>query len=86
MSRRFSKAHPCQTATKAAYPSREIAEDALTRIRTGVTRDERDKLPERAYRCECGAWHLTSEKPPLAHDLAAPHVTAMARIAAASRV
>lgn len=59
MSRRRQKARPCPTAAKASYPDRLGAEIALARI-VAEPGPPREKTPIRAYRCECGRWHLTS--------------------------
>ena len=59
MSRRRAKARPCPTATKTAWGTEADAEEALAAI---LEQGDawREKLPCRVYRCECGAWHLTS--------------------------
>lgn len=59
MSRRREKVHPCPTATKTGWGTEADAEDALASI---LEQGDawREKLPCRVYRCECGAWHLTS--------------------------
>lgn len=60
MSARHRKAHPCPTATKTAFPDRVAAELALATIRAEYGRAPiSDTIPKRAYRCECGKWHLT---------------------------
>lgn len=63
MSKRHRHAHPCPTATKTAWSTPELAEEALEAIRAEHDRAPiGEKIPVRAYRCECGAWHLTSAR------------------------
>lgn len=63
MSKRHRHAHPCPTATKTAWPTQALAEEALEAIRAEHARAPiGEKIPVRAYRCECGAWHLTSAR------------------------
>lgn len=61
MSRRHRKGHPCPTAAKTPYSDRIAAELALARI-VAEPGPPREKMPVRAYRCECGRWHLTSQE------------------------
>ncbi len=57
-----------ETCGKVAYTSQREAQRVLNTVRTkvwskGIERKRRgkdDKLPKRAYKCECGMWHLTS--------------------------
>lgn len=87
MSRRREKAHPCPTATKTGWGTEADAEEALAVILE--QRDAwREKLPCRVYRCECGAWHLTSVEmgSPVTGPTMSSAALALARIhAAASR-
>lgn len=62
MSKRFAKAHPCPTATKSAFPDQAAAEAALRYLADLPPRELDGPRPVRAYRCECGAWHLTSSQ------------------------
>jgi hypothetical protein len=55
--------HParCRTTGKTSFRDRLDAMLALARIQA-ATAEDRDYLPQRAYRCnECGAWHLTKK-------------------------
>lgn len=61
MSKRRQHARPCPTATKTPFRDRIAAESAIARIRA-EDNPLRVKLPCRAYRCECGAWHMTSRE------------------------
>ena len=87
MSRRRAKARPCPTATKTAWGTEADAEDALASI---LEQGDawREKLPCRVYRCECGAWHLTSvpgdEASPVVPPPLPAHASAIARIHAAA--
>lgn len=52
------KKRQCPTPTKKRYRDEIAAKTHLSRIQR---HDERGaKTPIRAYRCACGAWHLTS--------------------------
>lgn len=87
MSRRREKARPCPTATKTGWGAKADAEEALAVI-LAQSDAWREKLPCRVYRCECGAWHLTSvqkdDDSPPAPSTVPPHVAAAARIHAAA--
>lgn len=85
MSKRRQNARPCPTATKQSYGSEGDALAALAEIRAGRgDRPEREKMPVRAYRCECARWHVTSRPgegqpitlPPEARAMAAIHAAA----------
>lgn len=54
-----SRGKNCPTPNKHAYPNREQAHASLRR----QWRQPRPgkHLPTRAYRCPCGAWHLSSK-------------------------
>ena len=85
MSRRYAKAHPCPTAAKTGWGTQDLAEEALAVILE--QRDAwREKLPCRVYRCECGAWHLTSVEKgaPVTGPTVSSAGAAAARIHAAS--
>jgi hypothetical protein len=50
----------CPTPRKIPYPSHQSAENALTKTWRNP-RNGGQKLPIRAYECECKHWHLTSQ-------------------------
>lgn len=64
MSRRHAKAHPCPTATKTAFGTKESADEALAYVQTFPPAELGGKMPVRSYLCKCGAWHLTSSAIP----------------------
>lgn len=47
---------PCK---KIKYPTESLAMESLGKIQSA---DNTKKKPVRAYRCFCGAWHLTSRR------------------------
>lgn len=59
MSRRYAKAHPCPTPLKEPFGTEAAALEKVVRINAEIG-NVREKLPMRAYRCACGAWHMTS--------------------------
>lgn len=76
----------CPTASKTPWGTEAAAEEALAWI---LEQQDawREKLPCRVYRCECGAWHLTSlpaDGPPVAPPGLSSAGAAIARIRAAS--
>lgn len=84
MSRRREKAHPCPTATKSSWPDEAAAVDALEHVAYEYSRAPvREKIPTRAYLCECGRWHLTSA-PKEVHD--APPATPVSAVSAMARI
>ena len=62
MSRRFAKAHPCPTATKSSFPDQASADEAIAYLQAQPPRSVDGPVPVRAYRCECGSFHLTSQR------------------------
>lgn len=51
----------CRTTGKTGFPDRLDALLALARIQA-ETAEDRDYLPQRAYRCNlCDGWHLTKK-------------------------
>lgn len=54
----MTKRTPCPTPTKRKY-----RDEITAKIHLGnITRygEAREKMPVRAYACECGKWHLSS--------------------------
>lgn len=54
----------CPHPLKVRYPTRDAAEDILRfnrRVRAAGVANRRRKRERRAYLCQCGAWHLTSQ-------------------------
>lgn len=67
MSRRHRNAHPCPTALKVGYGTRDEAEAALAEVQRLAERGRTathsgEKVPVRAYWCACARWHLTSRR------------------------
>lgn len=63
MSKRHRHAHPCPSATKTPFVDEAAANEALEAIRFEYGRAPiGEKIPCRAYHCECGRWHLTSAR------------------------
>lgn len=60
MSKRHRNAHPCPTATKTSYGTEAEAVTALAYLREEPVLPGHKK-PQRAYRCVCKQWHLTSQ-------------------------
>lgn len=62
MSRRHSPRArvACTTPWKGVFLSREGAEQRIDEINSTAT--HYTKTPQRAYRCDCGSWHLTSQR------------------------
>jgi hypothetical protein len=60
MSRRHSSRSliACTTPWKVAIGTQERAEKRIYEI--NATDTHHTKTPQRAYHCQCGAWHLTS--------------------------
>lgn len=58
MSRRRAKQQLCPNIAKVGYDDEATARAALTRIET---EHHSEHIPNRAYRCRCGRWHLTSK-------------------------
>ena len=52
----------CPTPDKKRFPDRCAAERAL--LTFWATRPRAIKAPCRAYRCDCGLWHTTSQPTP----------------------
>jgi hypothetical protein len=56
----MKRPHLCLTPGKNRYSDEIDAKVHLAFIQRYGER--REKMPVRVYRCECGAWHLTSKE------------------------
>jgi hypothetical protein len=51
----------CPTKGKHGWPTKFAAEQALAQIWRKGFKKGPGRLPVRAYKCDCGDWHLTSK-------------------------
>lgn len=54
------KRKTCPTPTKRSYRDEIAAKLSMSNI--AHYGEQRDRMPVRAYQCECGRWHLTSKR------------------------